>query len=136
MTNGIHTNPQKILIVEDELLVAISTQSLLRSLDYEVTGIADTGKDAVRLAQTTSPDLILMDLRLRGPLDGIATAKEIQRSLSIPIVFVTGFGNEDVRRRGHAIGSFAYLSKPYSPEMLQGAICALLQDHVVLSSGT
>lgn len=128
MSDKIHVKPQRILIVEDELLVAISTESLLQSLKYEVTGIADTGKAAVHLAQTTNPDLILMDLRLRGQPDGIATATEIQRSLAIPIVFVTGFGREDVQRRTHQVDSSAYLFKPYSAEDLESVISAVLRS--------
>src|SRR3954452_13093447 len=123
-----HVKTQRILIVEDELLVAISTQSLLHSLEYEVAGIADTGKDAVRLAQTTNPDLILMDLRLRGKLDGIATAREIRRGLTVPIVFVTGFRREDVQRRACQVDSCTYLSKPYSPEDLKAVISAVLHS--------
>ena len=128
MRNKLRMQPLRILIVEDELLVAISTQSLLRSLDYEVAGIADTGRDAVRLARTTYPDLILMDLRLRGRLDGIATAKEIQRSLTVPIVFVTGFDGESVLGRAREIHSATYLSKPYSSEDLQAVIAAVLHN--------
>lgn len=128
MSDKVYIKPQRILIVEDEFLVAISTQSLLHSLDYEVAGIADTGKDAVRLAQTTNPDLILMDLRLRGQLDGIATAREIQRSLAVPIVFVTGFRREDVQVRAREVDSCAYLSKPYSPEDLKAVISSVLHS--------
>ncbi len=126
MSDKVHLKRQRILIVEDELLVAISTAGLLRSLMYEVTGIADTGKDAMRLAQTTNPDLILMDVKLRGQLDGIATAREIQLSLAIPIIFTTGFGREDVKRRTHQVDSSEYLFKPYSSEDLRAVISAVL----------
>lgn len=119
---------RRILIVEDDQVVAISTGNLLRSLGYEVVGIADTGRDAVESAQATRPDLILMDIRLRGAIDGMTAARLIQRAFEVPIVFVTGFDADDVRQRSRDVGACGYLTKPYCPQDLQRVIAAVLQQ--------
>jgi DNA-binding response OmpR family regulator len=121
-------SPSRILIVEDELVVAMDMEMQLQAVGYEVTGIATTGDEAQHLAQTTRPDLVLMDIQLRGPMDGFATATEMQRLGKMPVVFLTAFGNEDAQRRALEIGSYGYLTKPYRPEALTAVVSAALEQ--------
>jgi CheY-like chemotaxis protein len=117
----------RILIVEDELVVAMDVEMQLLAFGYEVAGIARTGKEALRLAESAHPDLVLMDVQLRGALDGIATAEQMQAVWKVPVVFVTAFGNAEARRRAEALHPAGYLTKPYRPETLQPVVAAALQ---------
>jgi DNA-binding NarL/FixJ family response regulator len=106
----------------------------LLGFGYEVTGIASTGKEALRLVQSTRPDLILMDVQLHGSLDGIATATEAQKISKIPVVFVTAFGHEETRRRAKAARPYGFLTKPYRPEDLRAVVSAALAESRVQRS--
>jgi CheY-like chemotaxis protein len=80
-----------ILVVEDETIVAADIQQQLRQDGFRLNPIARSGEDAVRLAQELLPDLVLMDIRLAGSIDGLAAARLIQRSTGIPVVYLTAF---------------------------------------------
>jgi CheY-like chemotaxis protein len=129
MIGGEQSSSLRILIVEDEQLVAMDAEMQLIALGYEVTGIAATGKEALRLAETTQPNLILMDIQLRGSRDGFATAAELQQRMDIPIVFVTAFGNEEAKRRAKAASPYEVLTKPYRPEDLRAVVSAAVEQH-------
>src|SRR5438093_1294682 len=86
--NGLHTKA-KILIVEDEQVVAMDVEAQLLTLGYQVVGLTGNGEEALSLTEETSPDLILMDIQLQGKLDGIATADQIRHRWQIPVVFMT-----------------------------------------------
>jgi CheY-like chemotaxis protein len=77
----------KIMIVEDEGIVALSLQKKLEKFDYDVPAIASSGEQAIQLAQASQPDLILLDIRLQGAMDGIEAAQRIYAQLEIPIVY-------------------------------------------------
>ncbi len=96
--------------------------------------MTDTGKQALHLAATTKPDLVIMDIRLRGPMDGVAIAAELQKRETVPVVFVTAFGSEDAFRRVQAASHYGYLTKPYRPEDLREVINAALRRHGGVSS--
>ena len=117
----------RILVVEDEQVLAMDVEMQLVAFGYEVTGIAATGKEALRLAETTRPDLVLMDVQLRGPLDGFATAAKVQQIRKLPIVFVTAFGNTEAQRRAKAVSSCGFITKPYRPEDLRAVVSAALE---------
>ena len=85
----------KILVVEDEQILAMDVRAQLCELSYDVVGIASTGKEALRLAKECRPDLVLMDIQLRGSIDGIATAGEMRRQWQTPVVFMTAFAGEE-----------------------------------------
>lgn len=117
----------RILIVEDEQVVAMDLEMQLSSIGYQVTGIAETGHEALRLTEATKPDLILMDIHLQGDLDGIATAWEVHRLWNLPVVFVTAFASEEIQRRAKAASPFGFLTKPYRPEDVRAAISTALR---------
>jgi CheY-like chemotaxis protein len=88
-----------ILIVEDEQIVATELKGRLHSLGYRVVGAASTGPEAITKTENLNPDLILMDIRLRGEMDGIETAGRILASRDVPIVFVTAHADEATLER-------------------------------------
>jgi two-component system, response regulator PdtaR len=107
--------PEKsnILIVEDSEPVAILMASLLQENNYNVTDIVDTGEEAITKVKKYSPDLILMDIELNGKIDGIETAKMINSTVELPIIFVTGSKDTKNLERIKEVAPFAYLTKPF-----------------------
>ena len=91
--------PARILIVENDRIVARDIQSQLTGIGYTVTGITARGEDALAMALETHPDLVLMDIRLEGALDGIEAAEQIRNRCQIPVVFLTAYADEETLRR-------------------------------------
>lgn len=112
----------KILIVEDEYIVAMGIQVMLKSLGYTVTGVASSGEDAINKAENTLPDLVLMDIMLKGNLDGIEASKEIIMRFDIPVVYLTACSDSKVLERAWNTGSFGYIVKPFDEVDLKKAI--------------
>ena len=102
----------KILIVEDEAIIAMEVENQLQSLGYEVTSIVDTGEKAIHKAETDKPDLILMDIRIKGEMDGIDTAEEIRNRFGIPVIFSTAYLDEKRIERAKITMPFGYVLKP------------------------
>src|SRR5262245_24036630 len=107
----------KVLIVEDERIVAEDLRSKLESNGYQVIGVCDSGKSAIEVAKSHRPDLILMDVRIRGDLNGIETAIVIgsQFDQPIPIIFLTASYSKDYPVL-KALDSYAYINKPFTDE--------------------
>lgn len=122
MTPDSGPSPKRVLIVDDELVVAMDMEMQLHSFGYDVVGIASSGKEAISQMETTWPDLVLMDVKLQGAIDGVATATAIQRMRPTPILFVSAFGGDAARRHAEAAPACGYLSKPFRPEDLRKAI--------------
>lgn len=118
-----------VLIVEDEMVVAADLENSLKRSGYRVTGIAGTGRQAVRLAEQSCPDLVLMDIQLKGPMDGVAAADEIHRRWQIPVVFVTANTNEETFARAKAAAPYGYLMKPFRIQELNATIRVALHQH-------
>jgi signal transduction histidine kinase len=116
------TRKSRILVVEDEGIVAKDIQHTLIGLGYEVTSLAATGERAVELAMTTEPDLVLMDIMLRGELDGVTAATRIRNSLKIPIVFLTAYSDPDTLERAKCVEPFGYIIKPFQDRELYTVI--------------
>jgi len=115
----------KILVVEDESWEVRYLQIILRGLGYEFCEPAARGRDAIHKAETEKPDLILMDIRLAGVMDGIEAAQEILARQQVPIIFVTGYALEDIRERAEALNPVAFLEKPVSREDIKAIVDAL-----------
>lgn len=116
-----------ILVVEDEAVIALGLCDKLEEMGYEVVGTADTGEKAIRLARQTRPSLMLMDICIKGPMDGIDTAAVIRKDLQIPVVFLTSFADEETIRRAAQTAPYGYLTKPYKAKELRAAIEVALQ---------
>lgn len=116
------TNPS-ILIVDDEWLIAFNLQLSLQKLGYKIAGTARTADEALEMAERTNPDLILMDIRIEGELDGIQAAEKIQKKMDIPVIFMTAFADEETFNRAVDKASlFGYISKPFQPTSLKNSI--------------
>ena len=112
----------KILVVEDEQIVAVDIESVLQRLGYCVVGTASSGEEACRIAAESGPDLVLMDVRIDGPLDGIDTARRIRQIREIPVVFLTAYTDDETLGRAKEIEPYGYLVKPFVEPDLQAAI--------------
>ncbi|HVN97164.1 MAG TPA: ATP-binding protein [Syntrophorhabdaceae bacterium] len=119
----------RILIVEDERIVARDIERRLMSLGYSVTAIVSSGEEAIENAERTRPDLILMDIRLKGKMDGIEAAEDIRKRQDIPIVYLTAYGSEETIERAKITGPFGYLLKPFEDRELRTAIDIALFRH-------
>ena len=102
----------KILIVEDEAIIAMELESQLQSLGYTVTSIVDTGEKAIEKAEVDNPDIILMDIRIKGEMNGIDTAETIRSQFGIPVIFSTAYLDEERIERARISMPFGYVLKP------------------------
>ncbi len=109
----------RILVVEDEALIAVDLQERLGRLGFAVTGIADTGARAVQAAAEQQPDVVLMDIVLKGAMDGITAAEEIRRQWEIPVIFVTANSDGEMARRACSTGPACFLTKPFDERELR-----------------
>lgn len=114
--------PYRILIVEDENIVALDMKFRLEGLGYQVCGIKATGPLAIEAALAEQPSLILMDIQLKGPMDGIDAAGRIHAQSDVPIVFVTAFTDDTTLERVKKAGAYGYIVKPYHERELRIAI--------------
>jgi PAS domain S-box-containing protein len=121
--------PARILIVEDDRIVARDIEQQLLRLGYLVTGITARGDAAPGLAASTRADLVLMDVRVQGPVDGIDAARQIRAALQIPVVFLTAYADEDTLRRASAAEPFGYVLKPFEDSQLHTVIGMSLYKH-------
>lgn len=121
----------KILIVDDEAVVAEAIRRQLRSLGYLVVGVVPTGSEAVQLAGEQRPDIILMDIKLKGPMDGIEAAGTIQSLYGIPVIYLTAFSDEETLERARPTLPLAYLIKPFVSSDLRATLELALFRHRV-----
>ncbi|MEN6610232.1 MAG: response regulator [Methanoregulaceae archaeon] len=122
-------NKVRILIVEDEGIVAEDLRFTLVGLGYDVIGIIDTGEKAVEKVVALAPDLILMDIMLAGEMDGIAAADRIHSKKDIPVIYVTAFADETLLARAKLTGPFGYILKPFNEREVQSNIEIALYRH-------
>jgi DNA-binding LytR/AlgR family response regulator len=115
-------NSIKILVVEDEMIIAAKTSMLLSNLGYEVTGILPSGEEALSHLKENKTDIVLLDINLKGKTDGIETAKKIQLQSSASIIYLTANADEATFNRAKATKPSAFISKPFKKLDLQRAI--------------
>ncbi len=113
---------KSILIVEDEGVVALSIQGALTKMGYRVVGIAVTGNEAIALAMEHKPDVILMDIHIKGDIDGIQTTERLNQITDIPVIFLTAYADDETVKRAIKTHSSSYLVKPYNPRELYSNI--------------
>jgi DNA-binding LytR/AlgR family response regulator len=112
----------KILVVEDEMIIGAKISMQLTSLGYEVTGILPRGEEAILHVQKNKPDMVLLDINLKGEFDGIETARQIQHLMKIPIIYLTANSDEATFNRAKTTRPAAFISKPFKQLDLQRAI--------------
>jgi len=119
----------KILVVEDERIVAEDIRENLEQLGYEVPEIASSGEEAVAAAERVRPDLVMMDVRIRGTTDGIEAVEQIYRKLDVPVIYLTAFADEKTLERAKKTRPFGYLIKPFKERELHTTIEVALYKH-------
>lgn len=120
---------ERILIVEDEKIIALYLKRRLLDFGYEIIGVIPTGENAIEVAQKEAPDLILMDIMLKGEVDGIDAATQIRHSLDIPVVFLTSYSDPDTLERAKQAEPFGYILKPFKEQELLTTIEIVLYKH-------
>ncbi len=113
---------KRILVIEDERIVARDLSNLLKRLGYAPLGPAASGREAILLAEQTQPDLILMDVGLSGGMDGVEAAHEIVRNRTVPIVYLTAYPGTFVCSPWEMAAPYLCLAKPFSAGGVQAAI--------------
>ncbi len=123
------TPKPRILVVEDEAIVSADIQDHLTAFGYAVVGATDSGERSIQLARETSPDLILMDIILNGPMDGSEAARVIRQELKLPVVFLTANSDDVTMFKARDTDPFGYVLKPFEDRSLRIAIEIALYKH-------
>lgn len=118
----------RILIVEDDLLIASQMEAALTDAGFDVAGTASTGKEALHLAVALSPMLVIMDIRLAGDQDGIDTALELFRAHGIRCIFASAHSDQEARRRAAPAAPLGWLLKPYTMASLTTTVRTALDE--------
>jgi len=112
----------RVMIVEDDRVIARDIRTQVSRMGHSVVGMTASGEEAVTLAAAEQPDLVLMDIRLEGEMDGIEAAQRIRSKNRIPVVFLTAYGNEEIMRRASLTEPFGYLLKPFDEPQMRTVI--------------
>lgn len=118
-----------ILVVEDESIVSKDIQQSLKKLGYNIVGAASTGEKAIEIANETKPDLLLMDIMLKGEMSGIETAEKIKETLSIPVIYLTAYADENTLAKAKVTEPYGYIIKPFKEIDLHTSIEMALYKH-------
>jgi PAS domain S-box-containing protein len=121
----------RIVIVEDESIVARDLQHTLQRLGYRVAAIASSGEEAIRVVTKLRPDLVLMDIVLKGAIDGVEAGEQIRRQMDIPLVFLTAYSDDATMQRAKVTEPFGYVLKPFEERELHSNIQMALYRHEI-----
>ncbi|MFO7991757.1 MAG: response regulator [Thermoplasmata archaeon] len=119
---------EKVLIVEDEKIVAQDIKNKLQDLGYSVPGIVDNGEEAVKIAGKEELDIVLMDIKLKGEMDGIEAAQQI-KEFDVPVIYLTAYANDDLLERAKVTEPFGYIVKPFEAQDLKIGLKMGLYKH-------
>jgi len=120
---------QHILIIEDNAIIALCIKKMLIDFGYEVSGIADSGEEAIRKAAEMRPALVLMDIELIGEMNGIEAAEQIRRQFDIPVIYLTAYSDDTLLQQAKTTAPYGYLIKPVQGRELRAAIEMALYKH-------
>lgn len=118
-----------ILVVEDEAIVSKDIQQSLKKLGYNIVGASATGEKAIELANEHKPDLVLMDIMLKGDMSGIDTAEKIKETLNIPVIYLTAYADENTLSKAKVTEPYGYIIKPFKEIDLHTSIEMALYKH-------
>jgi two-component system, response regulator PdtaR len=118
-----------IILVEDEIIVAADVKNRLENMGYSVLGIFDTGEEAIQKVGELKPNLVLMDIVLKGEMDGIDAALKIRELFNIPIIYLTAYSDEKTLERAKVSEPFGYVLKPFEDREIQSAIEMAIYKH-------
>ncbi|MFU2209902.1 response regulator [Solidesulfovibrio sp. C21] len=117
--------PARVMIVEDEAITAMATGAMLKRLGHQVAASVGSGAAALEAFRRYNPDLVLMDIRLDGDMDGIETARAIRADSDVPVVFVSAYVDAQTRQRAAETSPFAFVPKPLDEYELGALMCRL-----------
>lgn len=120
-------NGWRILVVEDEAIIAMDIQDILKRIGYSSAEVVHSGEESIQKVASGHPHLVLMDIKLKGSLDGIEAAHQILQKYNVPVVYITAYGDEKTLKRVDGTGRFGYITKPFEESELQTAIQGALQ---------
>jgi two-component system cell cycle sensor histidine kinase/response regulator CckA len=119
----------RIVVVEDETIVARDIQATLRSFGYEVPEIVTSGEEAIQAAFRLNPDLMVMDIMIKGAMDGVDAAEIIRSQFNIPVVYLTAYSDDETLRRAKLTESYGFIAKPFDERELFVAVEFALYKH-------
>lgn len=119
----------RILLVEDDAIVALDARRIVEDLGHEVVAVCGTAEDALERAAASAPDLALVDIRLRGPMDGVTLAEELYVCTGLPVVFVSAHSDGTTLARASHVGAYGFVTKPFTPGALASALTMALAKH-------
>lgn len=122
----------KVLVVEDEKIVALEIKSRLKKLGYLVPSVASTGEEAISRTEAFLPDLVLMDIMLKGSVDGIEAARQIREKMDIPIIYLTAYADSETLERAKVTAPYGYILKPFEENDLRTSIEIALFNHQLI----
>lgn len=111
-----------VLIVEDESIVALDLKQRLIRMGFDVLDIVSSAESALQAVARTTPDLIFLDIRLKGDVDGVKLGMQLRRSLAVPIIFLTAMTDSETMRRARAVRPAGFLIKPFDQHQLQAVV--------------
>jgi CheY-like chemotaxis protein len=121
--------PIKILIVEDEHITARALEYSLKDAGYDIVATVSSGEEAIRRVASRQPDLVMMDIGLKGMIDGISAAQRIQAQYDIPVIYLTAYSDPETLKRVMYSNPYGYIVKPFVEEELYDAIEKALRRH-------
>jgi CheY-like chemotaxis protein len=124
---------ERILVVEDERIIAEDVCCGLKELGYSLLPFVDSGKEAIRIADEKKPDLVLMDIRLQGDMDGIEAAREIQSRMDIPVIYLSAYAEDALSGRMDMKKSSGYIPKPFSMLEIGVIVSLALATHKLIT---
>jgi DNA-binding LytR/AlgR family response regulator len=113
---------KNILVIEDEAIVSKDIQQSLEKLGYNIVGAAATGLKAIELAKETKPDMVLMDIMLKGEMSGIEAAEQIRKEYNVPVIYLTAYADESTLAKAKVTEPYGYIIKPFKEVDLQTSI--------------
>jgi len=119
----------KLLVVEDESIVAMDIKMRLQNLGYTVPAIAYSGEDAIRMAAETRPDIVLMDIMLGEGMDGVEAAEHIRQNFDIPVIYLTAYADEKTLSRAKITKPYGYILKPFEERELYSNVEIAIYNH-------
>ena len=119
----------RIVIVEDEHITAEDLAEILKGLGYEVSAVVSSGADAIREVETNPPDLVLMDIRIKGDMDGAETARILRERFDVPVVYLTAHADRDILERAKHSRPMGYIVKPFHESELHASVEIALSKH-------
>lgn len=119
----------QVLVVEDDALIARNIQLELHGMGYAVPAIATSGEEALQKAAEIQPDLVLMDISLRGEMDGVKTVERLREDLEVPVIYLTAFADDQTLQRAKKTEPYGYLIKPYEEKELHTTVQLALYKH-------